>query len=85
MQADPVASFVSAHSTTIAVVAAYYIMSAAIGSMPAPTAQSKPLYLFFFKFLNTLAANLTRAYSTAVEASPNFAAAAIKANGAPKP
>jgi hypothetical protein len=32
-------------------------------------------YQFVFKFVNTLAGNLSRAYSSKVEASPNFQAA----------
>jgi len=50
----------------------YMICSAAIGSMPAPTSQSHMFYLWAFKFLNTLAANVTRAFATKIEASPNF-------------
>lgn len=50
-------------------------------SLPAPTAQSSPSYQFWFKLLNNLAANLSRAKSAAVENSPNFIAAAQKVNG----
>lgn len=53
----------------------YYILSAAISSLPSPTATSTKFYFWFFRFSNTLAANLSRAYSTAVESSPNFQAA----------
>ena len=52
-----------------------WVFSAAINSMPAPTMSSSPAYIFFFKFLNTLAANPFRAHSTTIEASPNFEAA----------
>ena len=41
-------------------------------------------YLWFFKFANTIGANLARAYSTAVEGSPNFAAAAKKLGEPPE-
>jgi len=41
-------------------------------SLPAPTAQSSTSYQFWFKLLNNLAANLSRAKNTAVESSPNF-------------
>lgn len=51
------------------------VWSAFVSSLPAPTAQSTAKYQFWFKFFNTLAANFARAKSTAVENSPNFAAA----------
>lgn len=51
----------------------YWVVSAAISALPAPTAQSKPFYQWFFKFANTIGANLARAYSTQIEKSPNFA------------
>jgi hypothetical protein len=50
-----------------------------VTSLPAPTAQSSSSYQFWFKLLNNLAANLSRAKSTAVENSPNFNAAVQKA------
>lgn len=53
----------------------YYAASAFVSSLPAPTATSSTFYQFFFKFVNTLGANLARAYSTRVEGSPNFKAA----------
>jgi hypothetical protein len=64
-------SIISAHPT-ISVLVAYYILSAAIGAMPAPTATSSTFYQFLFKFANTIGGNLTRAFNTYVEASPNF-------------
>lgn len=51
------------------------VYSAAIGALPAPTAQSKPFYRWFFSFSNTLAANFVRAFGPKVENSPNFLAA----------
>jgi hypothetical protein len=56
------------------------VWSAFVSSLPAPTAQSTPKYQFWFKFFNTLAANLARAKSTAVENSPNFQDAVNKIN-----
>jgi hypothetical protein len=56
----------------------YMTGSAAIGSMPAPTATSSQFYLWAFRFLNTMASNLTRAFNTKVERSPNFADAVQK-------
>lgn len=61
----------------------YYLMSAATGSMPAPTATSSSLYVFFFKFLNTFGASIFRAFSTRIEGSPNWKPALDKANAAP--
>lgn len=66
--------FLVAHQT-IASLVAYYVVSAFIGSLPAPRVESTQMYLFLYKFANTLGGNLTRAFSTRVEASPNFQAA----------
>lgn len=57
----------------------YIAASSAIGAMPAPTATSHMFYQWLFKFLNTFAGNLTRAFGTKVESSPNFIPAAVKA------
>lgn len=64
------------HHSAIVALIVYYVISAAISSLPSPTAKSGMFYLWFFKFSNTIAANLARAYSSAVERSPNFDAAA---------
>lgn len=69
---------------TLSAIVGYYIISAAIGAMPAPQAGDSRWYLFFFKFLNTLGGNLTRAFNTAVETSPNFSAAVKLQNGSAK-
>lgn len=57
-----IAVFLQAHPTTSALVS-YYVLSAAIGSLPAPGGASGLFYQWFFKFSNTLAGNLTRAFS----------------------
>jgi hypothetical protein len=64
-------SFIVAHET-ISTLVAYYVAISFTGSLPAPTAKSTMFYQFFFKFVNTLAGNLARAYSSRVESSPNF-------------
>jgi len=64
-------AFLQTHSTISALVA-YYVAISFVGSLPAPTAASSMLYQFSFKFCNTLAGNLSRAYATRIEASPNF-------------
>jgi hypothetical protein len=71
------------HHQTLYWLIGYYVLSAAISAMPAPTASSNPGYVWLFKFSNTLGANIARAYSTAVEKSPNFTEAA-KLVGAPE-
>lgn len=60
------------HAHPFALVLSWWVFSAATGSLPAPTAQSSPFYQWMFKFLNTIAANIARAYNTSVENSPNF-------------
>jgi hypothetical protein len=57
---------------TLAALIGYYIVSAAIGAMPAPGATDGRGYQFLFKFFNTLGGNLTRAFNSTVESSPNF-------------
>jgi hypothetical protein len=64
-------SFIVQHSTISSLVA-YYVAISFTGSLPAPTAKSTMFYQFCFKFVNTLAGNLARAYSSKVESSPNF-------------
>ena len=61
-----------AHAHPFFLVGALWVYSAAVGAMDAPTATSKPFYRWFFKFNNTVAANLARAFTTKVENSPNF-------------
>jgi len=80
-------SFLVAHQT-ISILVAYYILSAAIGALPAPTAESHMFYAWLFKFANTLGGNLTRAFASKIEASPNFIPAAqkaVEAGQVPKP
>ncbi len=72
-----IVSFLQAHPTTDTLVA-YYVASAFIGALPAPRAESTQVYLFAYKFMNTLGGNLTRAFATRVEASPNFQPAVAK-------
>ena len=64
-------NFLVEHSTISSLVA-YYIAISFVGSLPAPQAKSTMFYQFVFKFVNTLAGNLARAYSSRVETSPNF-------------
>ena len=67
-------AFIQAHPTSSALVG-YYIAISFTGSLPAPMASSSMFYQFLFKFVNTLAGNLSRAYASKVESSPNFQAA----------
>ena len=57
---DFVLSWIHAHPTTFSV-GAWYTASVAIGSMPMPGPESSCFYKWFFTFLNTLAANWSRA------------------------
>ena len=51
----------------------YAVLSVAIGSLAAPTKDSGPFYLWFFRFCNgVLALNPQRALNTRVENSPNW-------------
>ena len=68
---NSISAFVQSHQA-ISLLVAYYITSAFTASLPAPTKDSSPLYVFSFRFVNILAANVVRAYSSHVENSPNF-------------
>jgi hypothetical protein len=63
--------FLVDHQVLCTVVAGY-TWSSFISALPAPQATSSAMYQFWFKFLNVLAANISRAKSTQVESSPNF-------------
>jgi len=41
----------------------YYVFSSAVGAMESPDANSSKAYRFVFRFLNTLAGNLARAFT----------------------
>jgi hypothetical protein len=69
-----ISDFLKAHQTLDTLVA-YYVAISFVGSLPAPQASSSMFYQFVFKFVNTLAGNLSRAYASKVESSPNFVAA----------
>lgn len=47
-------------------VALYWIFSAAAGSLEAPEPTSSKTYRFWFRFLNSLAGNLSRAFSSKI-------------------
>ena len=54
---------------------AKYAFDAFVSALPAPTAGSSGWQVFWFKFLNNLAANISRARGAHVESSPNWNAA----------
>jgi hypothetical protein len=62
MNWSSIVAYIQAHPKTATVVV-FYVWSAFIGSLPAPGINSSAFYGFFFKFMNTLGANLSRAYS----------------------
>ena len=70
-------TFITAHPTSFSLLG-YYVAISFTGSLPAPKAESSMFYQFVFKFVNTLAGNLTRAYAAKVESSPNFQGAIDK-------
>ena len=65
--------YVQAHPAAFSV-GAFYVWSAFIGSLPAPQPNSGQLYKFLFSFLNTLGANISRAYSSRLPAAVALAA-----------
>jgi len=56
--------FVTQHEYWAAV-AIYWIFSAAVSSMPDPSSNGSPGYLFVYRFLHTLAGNITTAFREA--------------------
>lgn len=44
----------------------YWVFSNAVGSMPLPGPGANPWYAWMFKFLNGLAANLSRAFASKI-------------------
>jgi len=57
--------FLSQHQFSIAVVL-YWIFSAAISSMPEPTTDDAPAYSWLYRFLHTVAGNLTTAFGSKI-------------------
>jgi hypothetical protein len=57
--------FITEHSFWAAVVA-YWIYSAAISSMPEPMPGGSSGYLWFYRFVHTLAGNLTTAFGSKI-------------------
>jgi hypothetical protein len=65
-----VTEWIREHPATISM-ALYYLFSSAVGAMPMPDASSGKFYRWLFSFLNTLAANLNRAYRGVNNVSPS--------------
>ena len=53
-------TFIAQHQFWTAV-AGYWILSAAVSSLPDPAANSSPAYLWLYRFLHTIAGNITTA------------------------
>jgi len=64
----------------LVLVGGYYTFAAAVGALPIPDAASSKFYGWAFKFLNTLAANLSRAAAGKIPGTD-----ALPAAPAPKP
>jgi hypothetical protein len=47
-------------------VAGYWILSAAVSSLPEPGANSNPVYLWLYRFLHTIAGNITTALGSKI-------------------
>lgn len=62
-------ALIKAHPTVVTM-GAYYVLSAAIGSLPMPDANSHLFYKWFFAFANAVAANVTRAYASKLPPAP---------------
>lgn len=65
----------STHPYWVSIIGTFLVNNVAtafVGSFPAPTKDSSPKYIFWFKFSNTVIGNIKRAQSTALEQSPNF-------------
>jgi hypothetical protein len=58
-------AFVIQHQFWVAV-ALYWIFSAAVSSMPEPAAEGAPLYAWMFRFLHTVAGNITTAFGNKI-------------------
>jgi hypothetical protein len=56
------------------------IITVMISSLPSPTKDSSVAYSYWFKVLNTIIGNLSRAKNTALESSPNYQDAVVSHN-----
>ena len=50
----------------------YWIFSAAVSSMPEPGANSNPGYLWLYRFLHSLAGNITTVFGTKITGLKTF-------------
>lgn len=74
------------HQETVLVLFAYYVSSAAVGALQAPDASSGKFYRWLYVFMNTLAANVTRAFATKLpNGAPNTAENAAMQQAVPVP
>jgi hypothetical protein len=62
--------FVMQHEFWTAVVI-YWIFSAAVSSMPDPASTGNPGYLWLFRFLHTIAGNITTAFGDRIPGAEN--------------
>jgi hypothetical protein len=71
---NTIVSFVTNHQVLCTLIVGY-VWSSFISALPSPQVTSSPFYVFIFKFMNVMAANIARAQNSSVESSPNFQAA----------
>lgn len=57
--------FITQHQFWIAVVI-YWIFSAAVSSMPEPAPNSNPIYLWLYRFLHSIAGNITTVFASKI-------------------
>jgi hypothetical protein len=57
--------FVTQHQFWIAVVA-YWVFSAAVSALPGPAPNSGPRYLWLFRFVHTVAGNISTAFGSRI-------------------
>src|SRR3989442_14476772 len=62
MKGDRMSQFLTQHEFW-SIVVLYWIYSAAVSSMPDPAANRNPGYAWLYRFLHTIAGNLTTAFS----------------------
>jgi hypothetical protein len=73
--------FILAHSTILSL-AAFYTMSAAVGALEMPVATDSKFYRWFFRFANTVSANLSRSGAAKLSSIADFPQGPRAAGGA---
>lgn len=56
------------HHRTIDLLFAYWLISAAVSSMPEPAQNGNPFYFWFYRFIHTFVGNITTAFGDRIKA-----------------